>query len=65
MVSLDGRYRAETIVDVPYVRHRGEPLAMQLVAFASLVRGDDPEAAERERASILPPHEVAAAMDAV
>jgi len=63
LIQLDGRYRAETIVDVPYVRHRGEPLATQLASFAALVRSEDPDAAEKERESILPPHVVAAAMD--
>ena len=30
-------YRSETIIDVPYVRHRGEPLALQFAAFVDLV----------------------------
>jgi predicted dehydrogenase len=55
-------YRAETIVDVPYVRHRGEPLAMQLAAFVDLIRADE-DAVEEERASILPPHIVAAEVE--
>lgn len=51
-------YRAETVVDIPFVRHAGEPLALQLSYFLDLVKGlVDPDA-ERER--ILPPHEVAA-----
>ena len=51
-------YRAETIVDIPFVRHAGEPLALQLDHFLDLVEGKaDPE---RERRSLLPAHEVAA-----
>ena len=54
-------YRAETVVDIPFVRHGGEPLALQLRHFARLVNGDvDVDA---ERASILPAHEVAAAVE--
>jgi predicted dehydrogenase len=51
-------YRAETIVDIPFVRHAGEPLALQLDHFLDLVEGvADPDA---ERRGLLPPHEVAA-----
>jgi predicted dehydrogenase len=51
-------YRAETIVDIPFVRHAGEPLALQLEHFLDLVEGKaDPDA---ERRGLLPPHEVAA-----
>lgn len=54
-------YRAETIVDIPFVRHAGEPLALQLEHFLSLVQGDEDPAAER--ATLLAPHRVAAALD--
>jgi predicted dehydrogenase len=54
-----GRYRADTIVEVPFVRHRGEPLALQLEAFCNLVRSGDPDLAGRERNSILLPHLIA------
>ena len=54
-------YRAETVVDIPFVRHAGEPLALQFEHFVGLVRGElDPEA---ERATLLLPHEVAAAVE--
>lgn len=62
-VEGGGPYRAETVMDVPYVRHRGEPLAMQLAAFVDLLRGEDAERIDAERASILPPHQVAATME--
>jgi len=54
-------YRAETIVDIPFVRHGGEPLLLQLRHFLLLIDGTvDSDA---ERASILPAHEVAAAVE--
>ncbi|HVJ95899.1 MAG TPA: Gfo/Idh/MocA family oxidoreductase [Acidimicrobiia bacterium] len=56
-------YRAQTVVDVPFVRHRGEPLALQFAAFVDLVRSGDDDRAEIERRSILPAHEIAALMD--
>lgn len=53
-------YRAETVIDIPFVRHRGEPLALQFEHFTRLVRGDvDPAA---ERAALLAPHQVAATL---
>ena len=54
----DSLYRAEMIVDIPFVRHAGEPLALQLAHFLGLVRGEaDPEA---ERDGLIAPHEIAA-----
>lgn len=53
-------YRSETVIDVPYVRHSGEPLAMQLEHFCDLIRGDVD--ADIERASIAPPHDLAFAV---
>jgi predicted dehydrogenase len=54
-------YRSDTIVDIPYVRHAGEPLALQLKHFVGLVLGDvDPDA---ERSSLLTPHIVAAEIE--
>jgi len=50
-------YRSETALDIPFVRSRGEPLALQFEHFVSLVLGEA-DAAD-ERASILPPHELA------
>lgn len=51
-------YRAETVVDIPFVRHGGEPLLLQLRHFVQLLSGGGDIDAERE--SILPAHEVAA-----
>lgn len=53
-------YRAETIVDIPFVRHRGEPLALQFEHFVRLMRGDADPAAER--ATLLAAHQVAATL---
>ena len=62
-VEGGGPYPAETVMDVPYVRHRGEPLAMQLAAFVDLVRSDDATPIDAERASIIAPRLVAATME--
>ena len=51
-------YRAQTAIDIPFVRHAGEPLALQLQHFLALVAGEAD--AEAERATLLAPHEVAA-----
>lgn len=51
-------YRAETVVDIPFVRHGGEPLLLQLRHFVRLLDGGVDVDAERD--SILPAHEVAA-----
>jgi predicted dehydrogenase len=53
-------YRAETAIDIPFVRQAGEPLALQLRHFVALANGDLDAAAER--AALLPPHVVAAAL---
>jgi predicted dehydrogenase len=50
-------YRAETIVDIPFVRHTSEPLARQFDHFLDLVAGQiDPN---EEIESILAPHQIA------
>jgi hypothetical protein len=54
-------YRAETVVDIPFVRHRGEPLALQLRHFLDILDGKADVDAERD--SILPAHEVAACIE--
>lgn len=56
MVSAEGLgvYRASTEVDIPFVRHRGEPLALQLEHFIELVDGRADH--DVERAGILPAH---------
>ena len=54
----DAGYRAQTVMDLPFVREAGEPLALQLAHFLALVRHEaDPEL---ERASLLAPHEAVA-----
>lgn len=51
-------YQAETVIDIPFIRQEGEPLALQLRSFLELIRGDvDPEPV---RASLAAPHRVAA-----
>lgn len=50
-------YRAQTVVDIPYVRHGGEPLDLQLEHFVSLLDGRGDVAEERE--STLAPHRIA------
>lgn len=54
-------YRAETVVDIPFVRHGGEPLLLQLRHFIELINGRVDPACERD--SILPAHEVAALVE--
>jgi predicted dehydrogenase len=54
-------YRAETVVDIPFVRHGGEPLLLQLRHFLALIAGQVDIDAERD--SILLPHEVAATVE--
>jgi len=60
-VEGSAMYRAETAVDVPFVRHRGEPLALQLEHFLDLLDGDGD--IDVERNGILPAHEVAARVE--
>jgi predicted dehydrogenase len=50
-------YRANTVIDIPFVRHAGEPLALQFEHFVDLVEGRSDAEAERSRA--LPAHELA------
>lgn len=47
-------YRAATEIDIPFVRHLGEPLVLQFAHFLSLVAGHADHDAERTR--IRPPH---------
>ena len=54
-------YRSETIIDIPFVRHSGEPLASEHRFFFDLIRGEsDPN---QEINSILPPHSVASEIE--
>ena len=48
-------YRSETVIDIPFVRHAGEPLALEHEHF--LIRGEADPVEEVE--SILGPHSVA------
>jgi predicted dehydrogenase len=51
------RYRSETAIEVPFVRHAGEPLALELSHFVDLVEGRVDR--HRELASIAAPHRIA------
>lgn len=58
----EGGYRAETVMDIPFIHESGEPLILQLRHFLALARGEiDPAA---ERAQLLAAHEVAAKVEA-
>lgn len=48
------RYRSNTVIDIPYIRHAGEPLYLQLSHFASLCKGEAD--ATQERAQIVATH---------
>jgi len=50
-------YRAETIIDIPFVRHTAEPLAHELDHFLDLIEGDGDRMAEIT--GLLRPHVVA------
>jgi predicted dehydrogenase len=55
-------YRAETVVDIPFVRHSGEPLARQFDHFLDLVGGRvNPD---EETARIIASHAVASMVEA-
>lgn len=50
----DAGYSQQTIIEIPIVRHPGEPLQLQLARFVDLIEGRaDPEA---ERSTLLLPH---------
>lgn len=53
-------YRAETIIDMPFVRHEGEPLALQMRHFQGLIAGEVD--ATQELNSLLLPHTIADAV---
>lgn len=50
-------YRAETIIDMPFIRHEGEPLALQMRHFDQLIRREIDF--QEELDSLLRPHEIA------
>lgn len=63
-LTVDGvkGYRAETVIDIPFIRHAGEPLALQLTYFLELIDGRaDPV---RELDTIPAPHAVAELVEA-
>lgn len=53
-------YRSETVIDIPFIRHSGEPLALQFEHFLNIV--DSVVDAEQELATIAPPHDIAHAL---
>jgi predicted dehydrogenase len=53
----NGMYRSGTVTDIPFVRHAGEPLVLQLEHFVDCVRGDADPSAELD--TLLPAHELA------
>jgi len=57
MMAEAPRFRTETVIDIPFVRHAGEPLALQLQHFIDLVEGRTDF--RDEIASILPAHRTA------
>lgn len=54
-------YRAETVMEIPFVRHAGEPLALQFEYFLDLIEGRVDAATERAR--LLPAHQIAARVE--
>lgn len=54
-------FRSETIIDIPFVRHRAEPLALQLEHFLDLIEGRADAKCELE--GLIRPHVVAQEVD--
>jgi predicted dehydrogenase len=54
-------YRSETMIEVPFVRHQGEPLALQFSRFVDLIKSNAD--IEEEISSIEPPHVLADAIE--
>jgi len=54
-------YRSETMIEVPFVRHAGEPLALQFSHFVDLVLSEADM--NKELQSIAPPHVLADAIE--
>jgi predicted dehydrogenase len=52
----DGAYRQQTVIEIPVIASRREPLVAQLDHFVALAAGHIDHAVER--ATILPPHEI-------
>lgn len=54
-------YRAQTVIDIPFVRQAGEPLALQFDHFLDLLLGGaDPD---EERRRLLPAHQILARLE--
>lgn len=51
------RFRSETVIDIPFVRHAGEPLGLQLEHFVDILEGRADQLAELR--SIPPAHRLA------
>jgi len=62
VIDKSTTYRAETIMDIPFVRHAGEPLFLQLEHFLDLIEGTAD--ADAERRGLFLPHEIAASVEA-
>ena len=56
MFDEDAGYRQQTIIEIPVIRHPGEPLQLQLQHFLGLIDGTEDAAAELD--SLLPAHDV-------
>ena len=56
-------YRSETMIEVPFVRHSGEPLALQFSHFLDLVAGIADTSSEL--ATIEPPHVLAELVESI
>jgi len=54
-------YRSETMIEVPFVRHPGEPLALQFSHFIDLIKSNAD--VQKELDSIVPPHALAEAIE--
>jgi predicted dehydrogenase len=58
IAEQDSGYRQQTIIEIPVIRHQGEPLQLQLQHFLGLIAGTVDPTAELD--SLLPPHQVVA-----
>jgi len=65
MMLTDGEiaYRSSTEVDIPFVRHAGEPLALQFAHFLGLINGSVDPTTERDH--IRPDHHLADRVEAM
>jgi len=59
----DAGYSQQTIIDIPVIRHHGEPLQLQLAHFLALLDGRGDSVGERE--TLLAPHRVLHAITSV